>query len=265
MKRGPFIFFSLMSLSGFFISCDFTPRLHKKILLAQEEISLQRYDKAVLRYEGILKSNPPKDIQIKIYYQLGEIYSNQLAKYSKALEYYGLVKEISQDPLWLVKSEEKVGEINFFYTKDYKESVKNYTRLFEFRPKLDKSDFYQYRLALSYFQMSDMDKSLEEFKRIQENKNNKYHVKSFYYLGMIYFQTKKWKKAIRYWQEYIKRENRRDSIVQTKFLVANAYETMEQLKKAYNIYYSILGEYPNTEVLKNRLNAIYARKIARKR
>ena len=47
--------------------------------------------------------------------------------------------------------------------------------------------------------------------------------------------------------------------------MANAYETMERLKKAYDLYYSLLGKYPNTEVIKNRLNAIYERKIARKR
>ena len=61
------------------------------------------------------------------------------------------------------------------------------------------------------------------------------------------------------------REKRRDNIVQTKFLMANAYETMEKLKAAYNIYYSILGEYPNTEVIKNRLKSIYERRVARKR
>ena len=47
--------------------------------------------------------------------------------------------------------------------------------------------------------------------------------------------------------------------------MANAYETMEELKKAYNLYYSILGEYPNTEVIQNRLKAIYDRRVARKR
>ena len=47
--------------------------------------------------------------------------------------------------------------------------------------------------------------------------------------------------------------------------MANAYETMERLKEAYNIYYSIVGEYPNNEVIKARLNSIYERKVARKR
>ena len=47
--------------------------------------------------------------------------------------------------------------------------------------------------------------------------------------------------------------------------MANSYESLENLKSAYNIYYSILGEYPNTEVIQNRLKGIYNRRIARKR
>jgi hypothetical protein len=47
--------------------------------------------------------------------------------------------------------------------------------------------------------------------------------------------------------------------------MANAYETMENLSKAYSIYYSIQGEYPNTKVIQNRLNSVYQRKVAKKR
>ena len=60
-------------------------------------------------------------------------------------------------------------------------------------------------------------------------------------------------------------ENRNDRIVKTKFLIANAYESAEKLKEAYNIYYSILGEYPNSEVIENRLKSLYERRVSRKR
>ena len=71
--------------------------------------------------------------------------------------------------------------------------------------------------------------------------------------------------AIDNWFEYLKREKQKNKIVQVKFLIANAYESDEQLKNAYNIYYSLLGDYPNQEVLKSRLKSIYERRVARKR
>lgn len=82
---------------------------------------------------------------------------------------------------------------------------------------------------------------------------------------MIYFLNLNWDLAIIAFKKYIKIEKRRDIIVQAKFILANIYETKEELKKAYNIYYSILGEYPNAQVIKNRLESIYNRRVARKR
>ena len=118
---------------------------------------------------------------------------------------------------------------------------------------------------MSYKELNKSSEAIKIFERIQQDKNHQYYVKTFFQLGMIFFEEKKWDKAISYWKEYIQIETRKDSIVRTKFLMANAYETMELLKKAYNIYYSILGEYPNTKVIKNRLESIYNRRVSRKR
>lgn len=247
------------------LGCDFTPRLHKDILIAQKYTKEHAYHKAIVQYENICKKNPAPDIKVKIYYQLGELYSIQFAKYDKAIGYYQSIKKITKDPLWLVKAEEKMGEINFTYLKKYDDSIDNYQRLIGFVPRLKNFDFYKFRLGHSYFKNQKLDLAIKELLEIQRNRKSTYATKSLYYLGMVYYQKKEWKNAVRYWTMYIANENRRENIIQAKFLVANAYETMEELKKAYDLYYSILGEYPNTSVVQNRLNAVYARRIARKR
>jgi tetratricopeptide (TPR) repeat protein len=252
-------------LLGALFSCDFTPPLNKEILSAQSYIAKQDYQSAVNKYQKILEKNPPKDIQVKINYQLGDLYSIYLAENKKSVKYYEEIMKISDDPLWLVKTQERLGEINFTYLKDYRVSEEIYKKLSEFRPKLAKQDFYFFRYALSSYENDNPIKSLQLFKEIKRNKKHEYNTKSYYYEGLIYFELKQWDFAINSWNEYLKKENRKDNIVQAKFLMANAYETQEELKKAYNLYYSILGEYPNTEVIQNRLKAIYERRIARKR
>lgn len=247
------------------ISCDFTTRLHKDILRAQNYILKQEYQKAIRQYQQILKKAPPDQIKVKIYYQLGELFSTYLSDSKKGIYYFSRIKRVSKDPLWLVKSEERIGEINYIYLKDYKTSIDNYLKLSHFRPKLKKLDFYEYRLALSYLKNDNLKKALNVFNSLLISKEHQYYVNAYYHIGEIYFQKKDWKKAIAYWTKYIKIEKRKDNIIQTKFLIANAYETMEELKRAYNLYYSLLGEYPNTEVVQDRLNSIYARKVARKR
>ena len=103
------------------------------------------------------------------------------------------------------------------------------------------------------------------FEKMKMTPDHEYNLKSYYYLGIISFQISDWSNVIRNFTEYIQREKRKDGIAQAKFLMANAYETMEDLPKAYNLYYSILGDYPNVSVVQNRLKAVYARRIARKR
>jgi hypothetical protein len=82
---------------------------------------------------------------------------------------------------------------------------------------------------------------------------------------LIQFRQGHWGPAIDMWKKYLEVETRKDKKVEVRYLMANAYETIENLKEAYAIYYSLLGEYPNTQVIQNRLKAIYQRKVSRKR
>lgn len=249
----------------FFASCDFTPPINRKIIDAQNYITEQEYARAAYLYEEILKSNPAQDLRLKICYQLGELYSIYLGQYKKAVYHYNEVKELTEDPLWLIKTEEKLADINFNYLKNYKDAIKNYTRLSQFTPKLKNFDFFQLQIALSYFYLNDKDAALTQLTKIQSDPNHEYFVRSFYYVGLIYFEQKDFNKALFVWLEYLKRETKKENIVQAKFMVANAYESTENLKMAYDIYYSIANDYPNPDVIQSRLNSLYQRRVSRRR
>jgi tetratricopeptide (TPR) repeat protein len=246
-------------------SCDFTPPVNRKIIDAQNFITEQKYAKAAYLYEEILKNNPPEELRLKISYQLGELYSIYLGQYKKSVIHYSEVKELTQDPLWLIKTEEKLAEINFVYLKNYKEAIKNYTKLSEFTPKLKNFDYFELQIALSYFYLNNKEAAIVQLNKIQSNPNHESFVRSFYYLGLIYYEQRDFNKALFVWQEYLKRETKKDYIVQAKFLVANAYESTENLKMAYDIYYSIANDHPNPSVIENRLNSLYKRRVSRRR
>lgn len=248
-----------------FVSCDFTPPINRKIIDAQNYISAQKYDQSAFLYEDILKSNPSPELRLKICYQLGELYSIYLGNYKKAAFYYNEVKALTEDPLWLIKTEEKLADVNFNYLKDYKEAIKNYTRLSEFTPKLKNFDFFQLQIALAHYYLGEKNRALDQLTIIQSNPDHEYFVRSFYYVGLIYFEQKEFNKALYVWSEYLKRETKKESIVQAKFMVANAYESTENLKLAYDIYYSIANDYPNPDVIQSRLNSLYTRRVSRRR
>lgn len=246
-------------------SCDFTSGLNQDILAAQKYVDSQEFQKAVELYERILKTNPSKLIKTKINYQLAEIYYLYLDEQVKALKYYQYIVENVDDPLWQVKSLEKVADINFNFAKNFTESIRAFNVLMNFRPKLKNYDYYYLKVGESYFELGQYNKAREIFNHILSQKTNPYYVEAFNQMGLIEFYNKNWDQAVDYWLEYLKRERRKEQIVKVKFLIANAYESNEKLKEAYNIYYSLLPSYPNPEVLKARLKSLYSRRVARKR
>jgi tetratricopeptide (TPR) repeat protein len=118
---------------------------------------------------------------------------------------------------------------------------------------------------MSLLQLRKYEEAKKVFVEITKSNKNSYNKRSYFYTAITHFERKEWKEAIFYLERYLKVETRQDYIVEAKYLMANSYESIENLKSAYNIYYSILGEYPNTQVIQNRLKAIYDRRVARKR
>ncbi|MFT6633661.1 MAG: tetratricopeptide (TPR) repeat protein [Bacteriovoracaceae bacterium] len=245
--------------------CGFSSGLYKDIIKAQDLITERKFKKAVNVYESILLKKPSKNIQIKIKFQLGEIYSIYLNDYSNSLRNYNSIVFDSNEPVWQVKSLEKMGNIYYENLNDFKKAKMSYYKLINFIPVLEGQSFYKFRYALSVFQLKNYTEAIGAFNEIIAGEKTVSSVQSYYYLGLAYFYKQDWINANKNWFEYLKRETRKDRIVKTKFLIANAYESSEKLKEAYNIYYSILGEYPNPKVIKNRLNSLYKRRIARKR
>ena len=251
----------IVILSG----CGFSPGLYKNIIKAQKHTTNQEFAKAVEVYEDILLKKTEKDVQIKINFQLGEIYSIYLNDYGKALKNYQIIIDESNEPSWQRDALEKMGKIYFERFRDYKKSEKIYDKLTKFLPKRVKHNEYMYRKALSTLHLKKYNKAIESFKKIILLNDPRVSIDSYYSLGLTHFYLQDWDAAINNWFEYLKREKKQNKIIETKFLIGNAYENNEQLKKAYNIYYSILGEYPNQSVIKNRLDSLYKRRIARKR
>lgn len=245
--------------------CGFSSGLYQDILLAQKYLDERKFQKAVDIYKTILLKKPSLNIKIKVNDQLGEIYSLYLNNYELGIEHFYRIVNYSNEPSWQVRSLEKIGNIYFENIRDYKKASELYLKLIKFVPILENQSFYKFRYALSFLKDNKFEKSISELENLIAEPESSSTLQSYYYLGLAYYYKRDWINANRSWFEYLKRETRKDRIVSTKFLIANAYESSEKLKEAYNIYYSILGEYPNPEVIQERLNSLYKRRVARKR
>jgi tetratricopeptide (TPR) repeat protein len=248
----------------FLSSCNFTSGLHQDILKAQEYIEDQEFQLAAEIYNSILRKKPSRIIQLKVNYQLGVIYSLYLQEPNKAIYHFNQTIKFTDDPRWHIKSLEKMIEISLDQKRDYKEALTYLEKLIDFKPQIQNQEEYRFKRAECLYHIRELDKANQYFKNFL-GKNNQYAVKAYYYLGLISFLERRWGDAIETWHEYIKRETKKSKNIEVKFLLANAYEMDEKLKEAYNIYYSLLGSYPNKKVIQSRLNSLYSRRVARKR
>ncbi len=256
----------LLILSLFLIwGCDFSSQSHQKILEAQNLLNQSKYNEAVKTYEEIVDKIPPSELKFKLLFQIGEIYSLYLSNPEKARFYFDQIIKNTKDPNWKVNSMERIADLEYSEFENFQRSSDLYERLYDFYPHLARRDFYEFRLARSLMEIGNLEKSEKMFLNISKNPSHEFSSRSFYFLGTIEFRKKDWRKAGDFLLDYLRRETNKDHVIQAKYLLANTYETLEELDKAYNIYYSLLGEYPNPQVIRNRLRSIYTRKVDRKR
>ena len=256
----------LIILSLFLLSsCDFTSVVNKEILHAQELADNKQYEEAAAVYEKVLNSTVKPNVKTRIYFHLSELYTSFIPNIDKAIENYKKVLEIDVEPIWHVKSMEKIASIYYEFKKDYPQAIFYYKKLIQYYPPLENYDEYVVKILSALTELKNIDEFEKFVKDNKLSKNAKVAVKLDWYYGLIYFYNQQWMNAINRWKNYLKYEKDADSIVRAKFFLANSYEMVEMLREAYNVYYSILNEYPNKEVIQSRLESLYARRAARKR
>lgn len=247
------------------MGCDFSSQSHQKILEAQKLLNEFQYEKAVKKYEEVVEKIPSGNLKYKLLFQIGDIYSLYLSQPEKARSFFDQIIKETNDPNWKVNSMERIADLEYSHFRDFKLSSELYQKLYDFYPYLANRDLYEIRLAESLMEIGELDKSKKYLQGIVKSTGHEFSTRSFYLLGTIEFRRENWEKSVGYWLDYLRRETNKDYIIQAKYLLANTYETMEELEKAYNIYYSLLGDYPNPQVIRNRLRSIHTRRVDRKR
>ncbi len=248
-----------------FVSCDFTTSIHRDILKAQEYFQEKNYEEAIRYYKSVTDKRIDKDLKIKVFYQLAEIYLNYKEDYQASLSYYQKILTYDPTLVWQVKVYEKMGEIFLDHLDKFDEAIENYEKLYSFQPPLEKNDFYYFRVGMGYFKAKKYKRALRVFEDIGKQTQHSYFLQAQYQQGLIHFYKQEWQLAVDKWEKYLNFEKDTQKIVNAKFLIANAYEMLEELKTAYNIYFSILSDYPNPKVVEKRLKSLYERRVSRKR
>lgn len=249
----------------FLFSCDFTTGVSRRILQAQEYVDEYKYFKALDEYDLLLQMNIPEKIEHKVYYQMAEIYNLHLQNKKNALFYYEKANDNYTDPKLKKVVMNKIVELSF-ELKNYDKAINIYQKFIKDKETSeDQKKTYAFKIAKAYFEKNDYKKAFENFRTISKDKDSTYRGEAFFYMGQIISYKKQYKEAIDYFKKSLNYETRLEKKIETKFYIANSYERIYDLEKAYDYYYSIVDFYPNPEIIKERLKSVYERKVSRRR
>jgi len=256
---GPIVLFLFFGL----VTGQFSPKSYQKIIEAQELILQQKYDKALITYEKILQKKIPSEIKTRILIQQSELLSIFLNRPKEAVESILQAKQEAPEDLPLQLSlDSKLAELYFGVLKDYQKSYVIYKKMSQIIPKIENYDFYRYRSLLSLFFQSKYSLAKEETEKVlKESPDFSFYKECILLLGKIFFYQEDYEQSLKYFAQFLSFEGiAQRQLAETKFLMANAYESLGKLKNAYKFYESTLKHYPNIEVVKQRLNSVFQRK-----
>ena len=246
------------------MGCHFNSISHRQIIEAQEYIESRQYqlarDVLVKSLSGSIK---PKN-KIKVLHQLGVLYAFYLNDTEKALNSFKKIIELNFDRESTVKATDYLADLLFSKLRDFNEAEHYYKKLIQFNPKLSKHSFYYLRYVKSLFENFKFQECLTHLEILKSDKAM--DINDLLFLeGLSYFYLNEPQKALKFLKKIDENKLTKSKAIEVRFYLGNIYETLEDLERAYQQYFSIRYAYPNPKVINTRLEKIISRKKAMKR
>jgi len=259
------LFFSLELL---ILSYSCSPRSHlqEQLQLAQDFSDKHQYEDAYKVYQKLKKLNLNKNLKQEIIFQMAKIESVYLSEYKKSYAHLQELASMSSgDTNWQFLAYRELAFLNIDHLNQFNEAADYFDKLTHIAKEKDQKDYFEFKKVDALLKGGVSNKVEKLLLKMSQDKSHKYQSKAGYELGVFYFESAKWNEAITFFLNYLKQNVGKDEEVRIKFLIANAYESLDKLVLAYNLYASIINDYPNPELIKKRMNTIYERRVSRRR
>lgn len=233
--------------------------------LAEQLFLEKKYDASIHEFEKIVERDPQSDFGVKSLHRIGTIQHLYLDSPEDALKSYKLLLKRSSDKALNREVQAIIATLYFERFEDFGKAAEYYKILLDADPAGAEADYFMYRLARSYYLMAKFDEAINAFVELRNRfPGSAYGTKAELEIANSYASKGRCREAIPRYEEIIKHEG---SELQTmaKFELANCYEALDDLDKAYDLLEGIQEKYPNPNVISLKMQKIKRRKILRRR
>lgn len=241
-------------------------RTDHRILQAQELIIKGEQEKAASLLNELLLADLPQPVKEKIFFQLVDLQLLHLRKPELALKILDNTQLYElQGPDIDIKINHYRAQIYDVHLQNCQQAIPYYQQLINYLPQLAEIDYYQFSLAKCYKNLERWSEAITLFKKMSQDPHQPFQKKASLQLVLSYYLTRQQSLALEEVKRYQELETDLEQLIYANYLKANILEDLEQLEEAYKIYASLLYQYPNQELVKQRMNRIYERRLSRGR
>lgn len=233
--------------------------------LAEQLFLEKKYDASIHEFDKIIQRDPLSEYGLKALRQIATIQQIYLDNPEDALKSYKLLLKRSNDKGTTREVEALIATLYFERFEDYTHAIEYFKMLLESDPHDPEADYFMYRLARSYYLQSKFDRAIETFTDLKNRfPSSSYAEKADLEIANSLNSQGKCKEAIKHYEGVVKEENK-DLKTMALFEMANCYEALDDLDKAYDLLEGIQETYPNPGVIQLKMQKIKRRKILRRR
>ena len=190
-------------------------------------------------------------------YRLGLILETHLKDFEGAIFNYEECNRLSTDRVSIYEVLKRIANIYFDYLQLSDKAIATYRRAMEFSPDSLELDFFQYRIARSYFRTNNFAQARIEYQSLLERfPKSQYGPKARFEIGNSYFMEGNYDTAIEALKKVLRQDGGSQTAEEGRYLMAQCLEQKERLSEAKSLYEGLLTSYPHPEVIKIRLEAI---------
>ena len=244
-------------------------------LLGEKLWTEQKYVAAVSEFEKARKKDPQGPIGLKAHYRAATTQAIFLQEHVEAVQKLREFLKEAKEPETVFGARELIGEVLFSKLRQYDQALEYYDALFrEFgdqQPEEKRAEWL-FRSAKSAAEVWKFDQAKLKFEELRTKYPKQAQAKrALFELGQIYFTAGEqraetlgidvartdgkdvYRKAIKYYQDYIKQYPDGDRREEAKFGIASCLEELDQLEEAIARYQALMETYPAPSVIQIKI------------
>ena len=245
----------LIFFLAFLAACS-SSNIEDSLRRAQGLVGIGKYEQATKIYQQILEKNTQPEQKQQVLLLLADLYVNSLGDVVKGLDIYQQCIEINPYSEAALNAHQKRAEI--FERKGLSQQlVEEYAVIYKYFPKA------QYRLHLgeAFIANKDYEQARVELREFLEDPevSQEWKNRVLFDIGESYFLENKPHEALKFYFAFLEMAPKSKLASEVKLRIASCFEEMGRLGMAQKYTQKALEDYPNKQVVQERLEALKKR------